>query len=51
MIDEYYEYGARHASLTWNEENKLATGVRGDSNRGLTQIGKKLLKKCRIKVW
>ena len=45
LIDEYYEYGARHASLTWNEENKLATGVRGDSNRGLTQIGKKAVKK------
>ena len=49
MIDEYYEYGARHASLTWNEENKLATGVRGDSNRGLTQIGKKAVKKMQDK--
>ena len=49
LIDEYYEYGARHASLTWNEENKLATGVRGDSNRGLTQIGKKAVKKMQDK--
>ena len=37
LLDEYYEFGARHASLTWNEENKLATGARGDSNRGLKQ--------------
>ena len=49
MIDEYYEYGARHASLTWNEENKLATGVRGDSNRGLTHLGKKAIKKMQDK--
>ena len=49
LIDEYYDYGARHASLTWNEENKLATGVRGDSNRGLTQIGKKAIKKMQDK--
>ncbi len=45
LIDEYYEYGARHASLTWNEENKLATGVRGDYSRGLTELGKKAVKK------
>jgi membrane dipeptidase len=26
-------------SLTWNEENPLATGVRGNPNRGLTEKG------------
>ncbi len=45
IIDNYYEYGIRHASLTWNEENSLATGIRGDSNRGLTALGKKAIKK------
>ena len=49
LIDEYYEFGARHASLTWNEENKLATGIRGDSNRGLTSLGKKAIKKMQEK--
>ena len=49
LIDEYYEFGARHASLTWNEENKLATGIRGDSNRGLTSLGKKAVKKMQEK--
>ena len=45
LIDEYYELGARHAMLTWNEQNSLATGVRGDSTRGLTELGKKAVKK------
>ncbi|ADG70878.1 dipeptidase [Brachyspira murdochii] len=49
LIDKYYEYGARHASLTWNEENKLASGVRGDSNKGLTDLGKKAVKKMQDK--
>ena len=45
-LDYYYDVvGARHASLTWNEQNKLATGVGGDKNRGLTQAGKKAVKK------
>lgn len=34
-----YQFGFRHVSLTWNEENKLATGVGGDVNRGLTKSG------------
>ena len=49
LLDEYYEYGARHASLTWNEENKLASGARGDYNRGLTELGKKAVKKMQEK--
>ena len=49
LLDEYYDFGARHASLTWNEENKLATGARGDSNRGLTPLGKKAVKKMQEK--
>lgn len=34
-----YQFGFRHVSLTWNEENKLATGVGGDVNRGLSKEG------------
>lgn len=44
-IDEYYAFGARHASLTWNEQNMLATGVGGDPDRGLTELGKKAVRK------
>ncbi len=39
-----YQLGFRHASLTWNEENGLATGVKGDAKRGLTQAGKRVIK-------
>ncbi|NLD25733.1 MAG: hypothetical protein GX661_00050 [Acholeplasmataceae bacterium] len=44
-FDRLYDLGFRHASLTWNEENIYATGVRGPKSRGLTSLGKKLLSK------
>lgn len=46
LLDKVYQLGYRHISLTWNEENKLATGVRGDSERGVTELGKKALEKA-----
>lgn len=45
-LDEFkqlYDLGIRHASLTWNEENHLATGVAGQTDRGLTPQGKEFL--------
>lgn len=39
-----YQLGFRHCSLTWNEENLLATGVLGSPNRGLTTSGKSAIK-------
>lgn len=45
LIDTYYDFGARHAMLTWNEENPLATGAQGNPERGLTDLGKKAAKK------
>ena len=42
-LKNMYDLGVRHASLTWNEENHLATGVAGDSNRGLQEEGKRFL--------
>ena len=45
LLDELYAIGARHASLTWNEENSLATGVKGSETRGLTPLGKQAIKK------
>lgn len=38
-----YEQGVRLASFCWNEENALATGVRGNPKRGLTEMGKQAL--------
>ena len=39
-----YQIGFRHATLTWNEQNALATGVKGDINRGLTSKGEEAVK-------
>lgn len=44
-LDTLYELGFRHASLTWNEENELGTGVAGDEKRGLTSVGVEAVKK------
>jgi len=40
-IDWLYQQGVRIASLTWNDENYLATGVQGNPLRGLSEAGKK----------
>ncbi len=45
MIDELHAFGCRHASLTWNEENALATGALGDPGRGLTALGREAVRK------
>ena len=46
MLHYFYDVvGARHASLTWNEQNALATGVGGDPLRGLTDSGKNAVRK------
>lgn len=44
-LDTLYTLGFRHASLTWNEENFLATGVEGTPERGLTELGKEAILK------
>lgn len=38
-----YEQGVRIASFCWNDENALATGVKGNPERGLTDMGKEAL--------
>lgn len=35
-----YEQGVRIASLSWNDENALCTGVKGSPDRGLTRMGR-----------
>ncbi|MBE6031955.1 MAG: membrane dipeptidase [Clostridiales bacterium] len=41
----YDELGARHAMLSWNEANALATGWPQDVNRGLTPVGVQAVKR------
>lgn len=40
-----YDHGVRLASLCWNDENALATGVRGNQEHGLTEKGKNVIRK------
>ena len=44
QFKELYNMGIRHAMLTWNEENHLATGVKGNPERGLTEQGREFIK-------
>jgi len=44
-IDRYAAFGARMGMLTWNEENELATGAKGDPDKGLTGLGKQALRR------
>ena len=39
-----YGQGVRVASLSWNDENALSTGVKGDPARGLTKLGRLAIK-------
>ena len=45
LLEFYYQFGGRCASLTWNEENLLATGCNGAEDRGLTAIGRRAVRK------
>ncbi|MDK2866629.1 MAG: rane dipeptidase [Clostridiales bacterium] len=49
LLDSLYDMGARHASLTWNEENALATGAKGSADRGLTSFGRQAVKHMEAK--
>lgn len=43
-IDELYDFGVREVMLTWNEQNDLASGAKGDPDAGLTALGKQAVK-------
>lgn len=40
-FDEYYDFGARHGMLTWNEENGFGHSAASGSDEGLTELGRK----------
>ncbi len=44
-VDRYADFGARWGMLSWNEENRLATGAGGDPARGLTALGRQALRR------
>lgn len=43
-FEKLYKMGIRHAMLTWNEANHLATGIKGNPEYGITPLGKKFIK-------
>lgn len=44
-INQIYDLGVRCVNIVWNNDNKFAGGVKGDKARGLTDLGKELVKK------
>lgn len=44
-IQWLYDMGNRIGSLEWNDQNALATGNSGDPARGLTELGKRAVRK------
>lgn len=42
-LEAMYDIGFRHASLTWNTANAFATGVKANSEEGLTAVGIKAI--------
>ena len=44
-IDRYVDFGARIGMLTWNEENLLATGAKGNPGSGLTDLGRQAVRR------
>ena len=44
-ISWLYEMGNRIGSLEWNDQNDLATGNFGDPARGLTEMGRRVIRK------
>jgi len=46
-IQWLYDQGVRIGSLCWNEENALATGVRGTVDHGITALGREAILKMK----
>lgn len=44
-LDMLYNLGFRHATLTWNEKNLLASGAKSDEDTGLSPLGEDVVKK------
>ena len=44
-LDEYYDFGARHGILTWNEENGFGHSAVSGSTEGLSSLGKRAVRR------
>lgn len=44
-VDRIYELGIRSVNIVWNNDNKFGGGARENCKQGLTDLGKKLIKK------
>lgn len=42
-VDWLFAHDIKIASLAWNDENALATGVRGNPTRGLSELGRQVV--------
>ena len=48
-LDLFYNIGVRMISLSWNNDNRFASGVLGDEKRGVTELGKQVIQKMEEK--
>lgn len=44
-IDTIYNLGVRSVNIAWNNDNKFGGGAKGEKERGLTDLGQKLVDK------
>ena len=45
-IDMFYNLGVRLITLTWNNDNSIASGIGSEIDNGLSDFGRKAAKKC-----
>ena len=48
-LDEYYDFGARHGMLTWNEKNGFGHSAVSGSTEGLSELGKRAVRRMNAK--
>lgn len=48
-LDRFYNMGVRLLTITWNTENAAAGSIAQETDGGLTEYGKKLIRKCEKK--
>lgn len=44
-IEQMYNLGVRSVNIVWNNDNKFGGGAKGNKERGLSTLGKELIKK------
>lgn len=42
----FYKKGVRVITLTWNNDNKIASSIMAENDRGLSNFGKEIVRKC-----